>query len=72
DFGYNIGMAFQIMDDILDIEEERFNYLKVYSKEKGIKDVRKFTELALSSIKVLGERGNLLKEFAIYLARREK
>lgn len=78
DFGYNLGVAFQIVDDILDVtsttEElgkpigsDSQNNKSTFSSTLGLETARKlaneYTEKAIESLKPFGESANLLKDF---------
>lgn len=86
-FGDHIGLAFQIQDDILDIESstatlgkpqgldarnEKITYPKLVGLLEAKADVDKHYQLALSAIKPFGEKANLLRELTAYLLRRNK
>ena len=82
-----IGLAFQIKDDILDVEgdaetfgkpihsDEKNNkttYVSLYGLDGAREKLSSETEKALNSIAFLGEKGSFLREFALYLLNREK
>lgn len=86
EYSASIGLAFQIRDDILDVEGDFLKFGKpINSDEKnnkttfvtlhGIDNAKKMlkdeTEKAVSSIAFLGEKANFLTEFALYLNNRE-
>jgi len=71
-YGENIGLAFQIIDDILDVEESskilgksagkdnrtgKATYPQVYGIAKARKEAARLTHEALQSIEPFGERG---------------
>ena len=87
EYADSIGLAFQIKDDILDVEgnEEIFGkpinsdeknkkttYVTLYGIDGAKEILSNETERAVKSISFLGEKGNFLKEFALYLLNREK
>jgi farnesyl diphosphate synthase len=82
-----IGLAFQIQDDLLDIESETailgkpqgldtVNNKMTYPTIMGIPETRKkvqiLTDLALDSIIGLGAKANILKELADFLLKRKR
>ncbi|MDR3476922.1 MAG: polyprenyl synthetase family protein [Gammaproteobacteria bacterium] len=81
-----IGLAFQIQDDLLDIESEtailgkpqgldiannKMTYPTLMGVEATRKKVQNLTDLALDSIIGLGAKGDILKKLAEYLLRRK-
>ena len=84
---YNIGIAFQIQDDILDVigneevlgkpigsdaKNEKLTYVSLKGLEEAKKDVAKLSEEAILSIKQYEKDENFLSELATYLIDREK
>lgn len=85
-YGKKIGLAFQIMDDILDIEssfeklgkktgsdlaKKKNTYPKVIGLKESKELLKDLTKDAINAIKVYGDRANILREFAIYLRDRQ-
>lgn len=85
--GYNIGMAFQIKDDILDIssnsetlgkpvksdlKNNKNTYVSMFGLEKAYKDSEKFGEDALRLISETCGVNNSLYELAEFLTKRVK
>lgn len=81
-----IGLAFQIRDDILDIEgnvetfgkpilsDEKNNkttYVSLYGIDGAKQRLSQETDKALESLSFLGDKGEFLREFALYLLNRE-
>jgi farnesyl diphosphate synthase len=85
-FADNIGLAFQIQDDLLDIENsetigkpkglDAINNKITYPYLIGIKEaklkIKSLFETALQSIEILGEKANILRELAHFLLQRKK
>jgi farnesyl diphosphate synthase len=87
DFGRHLGLAFQIQDDILDIEMEtsdlgkpkgqdqkhhKFTYPKLHGIDAAKEKVEKLYEDALLAINYLGEDARLLRELAGTMLRRKR
>lgn len=87
EFGNLIGLAFQIQDDILDIEvatellgkpqgidvkNNKTTYPKLHGMEKAKEKVQYLYENALESIDYLGEQAKLLRELTKHMLSREK
>lgn len=85
--GENVGIAFQIKDDILDVtstteelgkpvhSDERNNkvtYVNLVGVEAAEKDVEEYSNLALNSFDMLSEKNEFLRELIIYLISRKK
>ena len=80
DFGYNLGVAFQIVDDILDVtstaeelgkpigsdsQNNKSTFVSTLGLETARKLANEYTEKAIESLKPFGETANLLKDFTI-------
>ena len=84
-FGDAIGWAFQVTDDILDVEEssaalgktagkdvaqQKATYPSVFGLERSHQIARELTEKAMSELAAYGERAARLREIAEFLALR--
>ena len=84
-FGCKAGLAFQIMDDVLDMTQdsaqlgktagkdvasEKATWPAVYGVEQSVKDARRLIEEAFAQLSVYGERADTLKTVARYLVER--
>lgn len=78
-YGYNLGMAFQIIDDILDVvgdsktlgksigkdaEENKCTWTRIYGLEKAREDAKKYTDQAVESLEIFQNQGNFFKILA--------
>ena len=87
DYAKYIGLAFQIRDDILDVistEEElgkpigsdessnKSTYVSILGLENANNKVREYTDLAIKSLDVFGEKADNLKKLALDLSIRKK
>lgn len=85
--GYNIGMAFQIKDDILDvtstsevlgkpilsdIKNEKQTYVSLYGLDNAQQDYETLSAGAVKMIKDMGEKADFLAWYAEALINREK
>ncbi len=76
-YGQNIGLSFQITDDILDLMQDQREMKKyTYPHKFGLKESRKIVENliqeAKKSIKIFGEKSAMLNSLADYILSREK
>jgi geranylgeranyl diphosphate synthase type II len=86
DFGRNLGLAFQVIDDILDVTQtseklgksagkdvsaEKTTYPSVIGLEASRKEARKLTAAALKALAPFGSKASRLREIADYLLARE-
>ncbi len=87
DFGYNVGLAFQIIDDILDITQtseqlgktagkdtaaQKATYPSIVGMEKSRKIARQLTERAFDALKTFRGNGQALEALAVYLLQRDR
>lgn len=85
-FGHNLGLAFQVIDDILDVTQstevlgktagkdqavEKATYPSIIGLEASRKEAAKLTKAAMDALKPLGKMGRRLEEIAAYLLKRE-
>lgn len=60
DFGYNLGMAYQIRDDILDFDEDKIidklTFLTFYDKNKAKSKVKEYSENAIKILSKLEDK----------------
>jgi geranylgeranyl diphosphate synthase, type II len=86
EFGRKAGLAFQIMDDVLDVTQdssqlgktagkdvasEKATWPAVYGIEQSVKDAARLVDEAFTQLEVYGERGDRLKAVARYLVERK-
>jgi geranylgeranyl diphosphate synthase type II len=86
DYGIHIGLLFQIVDDILDVTESsealgktagkdaaqlKATYPAVHGMEKSVAMAEQSMRAALTAVEPLGERGQWLREIAVYLGSRK-
>ncbi len=81
-----LGLAFQIKDDILDVEESpqelgksnsdrensKVTFVSVYGMDKAKELLARQTNKAKEALKPLGEKGGFLRDMAEYLLERKK
>jgi geranylgeranyl diphosphate synthase type II len=85
-FGYSLGLAFQVIDDILDVTQStevlgktagkdqavgKSTYPAVIGLEASRKEAAKLTRSAMSSLDALGGKASRLREIGAYLLDRE-
>ncbi len=85
-FGYNLGLAFQVIDDILDVtqsteklgktagKDESVNkatYPSILGLEKSKKEAARLTTKALDSLSIFGKKATHLEAIAHYLLDRD-
>ncbi|MEG2882404.1 MAG: polyprenyl synthetase family protein, partial [Christensenella sp.] len=86
-YGDNIGLTFQIIDDVLDIvgdsdkmgktlgkdkNSKKFTFPTLYGVDKSIKIAEEKTEEAICALKVFGTRAEELSALATFILQREK
>ncbi|GAA5131779.1 polyprenyl synthetase family protein [Luteolibacter yonseiensis] len=85
-FGYALGLAFQVIDDILDVTQstevlgktagkdeavEKSTYPAILGLDASRKEAAKLTRSAMEALKPLGKKAARLEEIAAYLLKRE-
>ncbi|MEM7697158.1 MAG: polyprenyl synthetase family protein [Verrucomicrobiota bacterium] len=85
-YGYNLGLAFQVIDDILDVTQSseklgksagkdeatgKSTYPALFGLEKSRKEAARLTSRAHAALKPLGKKGERLREIANYLLDRD-
>jgi geranylgeranyl diphosphate synthase type II len=85
-FGYALGLAFQVIDDILDVTQtseklgksagkdiaaQKATYPAVIGLEASRVEARRLTHAAQNALKIFGKEAELLRELANYLLARE-
>jgi geranylgeranyl diphosphate synthase type II len=86
-FGKSIGLAFQIVDDVLDVTQtseqlgktagkdtaaEKATYPALFGIDESLKKADTLVDKALASLQGFGERANTLKGLARFLVERKK
>ena len=85
-FGYALGLAFQVIDDILDVTQstevlgktagkdqavEKSTYPAILGLEASRKEAAKLTKAAMEALKPFGKKAVRLEEIAAHLLKRE-
>lgn len=86
DFGYNLGLAFQVIDDILDVTQtteqlgktagkdeavDKSTYPTILGLEESKVEAARLTTLALNALKPFGEKAARLEQIAHYMLERK-
>jgi geranylgeranyl diphosphate synthase, type II len=86
DYGYALGLAFQVIDDILDVTQstrelgktagkdgaaQKATYPSVLGLEESKRESERLTELALGALEVFGKKGDRLREIAEWMLMRK-
>ena len=87
DFGYHVGLAFQIIDDILDITQtseqlgktagkdtaaQKATYPSIVGLEKSKQIARRLTNRAFTALKIFRGKAEALEALAMFLLQRDK
>jgi len=87
DFGYNVGLAFQIIDDILDVTQtseqlgktagkdtatQKATYPSIAGLEKSRKIAKQLTDRAFASLRIFQGKAVALEALAEYLLKRDR
>jgi geranylgeranyl diphosphate synthase type II len=85
-FGQNLGLAFQVIDDILDVTQtseklgksagkdiaaQKATYPSLLGLDASRAEAQRLTQAALDALAIFGEKGNRLRAIADYLLARE-
>ena len=85
-FGHSLGLAFQVIDDILDVTQstevlgktagkdeaaEKSTYPAILGLEASRAEARKLTKSAMTALDPFGKKGERLREIATHLLKRE-
>ena len=85
-YAQSVGLAFQIKDDILDVEGnvrilgkntgmdaqmEKTTFISLYGLEKSKEMLKEYTQRAKDELDIFGSRANFLIQFADYLLNRD-
>lgn len=86
DFGYHLGLAFQVIDDILDVTQTteklgktagkdqavaKATYPAILGLDKARKEAARLTNKAMSALEPFGKRAARLQQIAEYLLKRD-
>lgn len=64
-YGENLGLAFQVVDDLLDMDEDKdTSYARLFGKEKALKYSNRLIDQAVNSLKPFGSNAKLLEDIA--------
>ena len=66
-YGENVGLAFQIIDDLLD----EGPYIQLYGKKRARREAEKLVKKAKDELEMFNERGEILCALADFTARRK-
>lgn len=77
DFALYLGLAYQIQDDLLDVEEDalidKLTYLSYFDRDNATRDMREYRDRAISILESLkGRNTDFLRELTMLLANRKK
>ena len=85
-FGHALGLAFQVIDDILDVTQstevlgktagkdeavEKATYPSILGLDASRKEAAQLTKAAMDALKPFGKKGLRLREIAAHLLQRE-
>lgn len=73
EFGLRLGLAYQVIDDLLDLgEDEILTYPQLVGEERAREEAERFTAAALRALEPLGERAEVLREVGEHLLARRR
>ena len=85
-FGHSLGLAFQVIDDILDVTQtseklgksagkdvaaRKATYPAIFGLEKSRREAARLTHAALAALKPFGAKASMLRSIAEYLLQRD-
>lgn len=86
EYGKQLGLAFQISDDILDVvgdqekmgktlgkddEQNKLTFPKIYGLEKSKEMAKETSEKAVAALEMFGDKADILKQLAVYVVERD-
>lgn len=73
EYGENLGIAFQLYDDIMDVsqDENKITYVSLFGKEKAINMANYYTDKSIENIKEFKEKGLILSDLPKLLSARK-
>lgn len=70
-FGLRLGLAYQVIDDLLDLGEDRgMTYPRLVGEERAQEEAQQFTISAVKALEPLGARAAILREIGEHLLAR--
>jgi geranylgeranyl pyrophosphate synthase len=79
-YGTNIGLAFQIKDDILDFEEHQLqpktkpdpaSIVNLIGPKAALEKLNSLKEQAILDLRIFNEKADLLRDLAVFIAERK-
>ena len=71
-YGLHLGLAFQVVDDILDASERgRRNYARIHGMQKARRQAGREVAAAKAALHFLGTRGDTLRQIADFVLSRK-
>ncbi len=67
EYGINLGMAFQLMDDLNDIERDEPSIPAIYGDEVAKKELLRYIKSSRNSLRVLGGKARILNGIIDYI-----
>lgn len=73
EFGLRLGLAYQVIDDLLDLGEDEFwTYPHLVGEERAREEAERFTAEALRALEPLGEQAEVLRGIGEHLLARRR